>query len=335
MISPEKQQCWNRLLDAFRGFGGVANNVIQRPGPLGLGLFPIDPAQPIELRVPQHLLIPVERVALEDGAVILKNDKGFPQGYADWFQDFQADYSWGAEAQHSIQTFENNLQSLPSTLREQLSSLALCQSQRLEQLAPQNVIEQNAFDRFIQTRQIQFKNSMVLMPIIELINHSPRGRTWTMDANGISVGGSFENEVLVRYSISDPVRRLMQYGFNCTEPTAFSVSLQLKHRNLNITVKGGNNFRPGMTCDASAIHNQLIIRQPLLGSMGSPKAPRTLFKRGLKSFNVDANELFDQIHHLNRIAFIQLLRELETLSGAFIKDLRKSFLNQLVVLSRH
>ena len=67
--------------------------MIQRPGPYGLGLFPIDPEQPSELRVPQHLLIPVERVALVDDQIILNNDSGFPKGYADWFQGFQADFS--------------------------------------------------------------------------------------------------------------------------------------------------------------------------------------------------------------------------------------------------
>ena len=332
MSGSNNKQRWDRLLENFRGFGGIAENVIQRPGPLGLGLFPIEPTKPIELRVPQHLLIPVERIALQDGAVILKNDTGFPQGYADWFESFQANYSWGAEARQHIQAFENSLQSLPSTLREQLSLLGL--DSRISQ-TPQTTNQQHAFNRFIKTRQISFNNSMVLMPIIELINHSPQGKTWNMDNNSIAVSGSFDNEILVRYSISDPLRRLMQYSFNCKEPTGFSVNLNLKLSNLTIVVKGGINFQPEKPCRVTSMYDKIYIDRPLLGSVGSPGAPNILFQKSLKNFNIDADELFEKIHHLNRIALIQILKDLETVPGAFSSQLRTACLNQLIVLSCH
>ena len=54
----------NALLEEFRGFGGRAENVMQRDGPLGLGLFPIEPCQPIDLRVPRSLLVPADNVKL-------------------------------------------------------------------------------------------------------------------------------------------------------------------------------------------------------------------------------------------------------------------------------
>jgi len=332
LIGSNNQKRWDQLLDNFRGFGGIADNVIQRPGPLGLGLFPIEPAQPIELRVPQHLLIPVEQIALQDGAVILKNDKEFPEGYADWFQSFQADYSWGAEGRQHIQAFENSLQSLPSTLKKQLYSLGL--SSRLIQI-PQTTSQQHAFDRFIKTRQIQFNNSMVLMPIIELVNHSPKGKSWDMGSNSIAVIGSFEDEILVRYSLSDPLSRLLQYHFNCKEPTGFSINLQFKHRNLIIIVNGGINHQPQKPCKVTSHHNRIYIDRPLLGSVTSPKTPLILFKKSLKNFNVDSDELFEQIHHLNSITLIQILECLETIPGTASNQLKTACLDQLAVLSCH
>ena len=332
MSASEHHKRWDRLLETFRGFGGIADNVIQRPGPLGLGVFPIEPAQPIELRVPEHLLIPVERIALQDGSVILKNDRGFPQGYADWFQSFQAHYSWGAEARQHIQVFENSMQSLPSMLREQLSSLGL--GSQLNQI-PQTTNQQHIFDRFVETRQIQFNNSMVLMPIIELINHSPQGKSWEINSDSIAASGSFDDEILIRYSFSDPLRRLIQYYFNCKEPTGFSVNLRLKYNNLNIFVVGGINFQPEKPCAVKSHHTQIYIYKPLLGSAGSPKMPRILFRKSLKNLNIDADELFERIQHLNRIALIRLLENLESVPGPASTQLKTACLDQLVVLSCH
>ena len=59
------------------------------------------------------------------------------------------------------------------------------------------------------------------MPIIELINHSPSHQSWGMSDIDIHIEGRFEGEVFARYSVSDPLIRLIQYGFNCREPMRF------------------------------------------------------------------------------------------------------------------
>ena len=93
---------WNHLIDEFRAFGGTANNVVQRQGPLGLGLFPIDPSQPIELHAPGHLLVPTDNLELRDGEVRLKNEQSFPKGFGDWYRRFQSDHSWKAIQEESM-----------------------------------------------------------------------------------------------------------------------------------------------------------------------------------------------------------------------------------------
>ena len=74
---------WNALLEEFRSFGGRAENVIQKEGPLGLGLFPIDPCQPIDLRVPKSLLVPADNLELRNGGAVIKDVSTFPTGYAE------------------------------------------------------------------------------------------------------------------------------------------------------------------------------------------------------------------------------------------------------------
>ena len=63
--------------------------------------------------------------------------------------------------------------------------------------------------------------------------------------------------------------------------------------------------------------------------------PRTLFKSSLKGINVDSDELFDHVQHLNRIAVIQVLKESELNSSPISNQLRTACINQLISLSYH
>ena len=300
---------WSRLIDEFRSFGGTANNVIQRQGRLGLGLFPIDSSQPIELYAPGRLLVATDDLELRNGEVRLKNEHSYPEGYSDWYQRFQREYSWGAEARRSIIDFESELQKLPDSIQQILNRfLSLPIKQRL----PGSNIEQEIFRRFILTRQINWNSKNVLMPIIELINHSPAENSWGISDQGIGIQGEFQEEILVRYSVSDPMHRFIQYGFTCEELMGFSMSLKLMHRGREILVNGGVNFYPFTPSSASIKSECLIINKPLLGSNSRPRMPKTLFNKTCEQFkNIDSDELFEQICHLNRIGIIKLLKLLQ------------------------
>lgn len=52
------------------------------------------------------------------------------------------------------------------------------------------------------------------MPVIELLNHAPAAKRWDGSGDGIAVSGHSDGEILVTYSVSDPLRRLLGYGFN-------------------------------------------------------------------------------------------------------------------------
>ncbi len=82
---------WNALLEEFCSFGGTANNVIQRGGNFGLGLFPIDSSQPVELRTPKHLLVSTDNLELLNGAVIIKDASSYPDRFSEWYTNFQPD----------------------------------------------------------------------------------------------------------------------------------------------------------------------------------------------------------------------------------------------------
>src|SRR5690348_219316 len=58
---------WNEMLDEFRALGGVAENIRLGHGAFGRGLFPIDPAKPIEISIPENLLVSSSHVDIENG----------------------------------------------------------------------------------------------------------------------------------------------------------------------------------------------------------------------------------------------------------------------------
>lgn len=324
---------WHAFLDEFRAFGGKADNVMQRKGAFGMGLFPIDPAKPVDLFTPDELLVPIENVELREGDVVIKDENGFPEGYGDWFRRYQANYSWGAEGRENTLALEEGLKGLPDTVQTLMKRVGLYNA---ENRFPGNNADQELMQRFIQTRCINRKDRRVIMPMIDLINHSPSAKSYDMSGDGISVAGLQDGEVLVKYSVSDPIRRLIAYGFNAPEPFGFSLSFRLQHRDRVVVVQGGGGRQPLQPCGIELKDDRIVLKQPLLASSSSPKMPRTLLIKACQSVEgINAHELFEQIHQRNTQALVQLLRELQNVEGEIAQRLRLGCLDQLAALSHH
>ena len=324
---------WHSFLDEFRNFGGKAENVMQRKGAFGMGLFPIDPAKPVDLFTPDELLVPVDNLELRDGNLVLKDENGFPEGYGDWFRRYQANYSWGAEARENILAFEVGLKALPEEVQILLKRVGLYNA---DNRFPGNEPEQELMQRFIQTRCINRKGKRVIMPMIELLNHSPSAKPYDMSGDGIAVSGLQDGEVLAKYNVSDPIRRLIAYGFNAPEPLGYSLSFQIQHRDRGVVVQGGGGPQPMQPCEIELKNDRVILKQPLLASSASPKMPRTLLIKACRNLEgIDAHELFEQIHQRNTQALVLMLRELEGVEGDVAQRLRAGCLDQLAALSHH
>ena len=325
---------WHAFLEEFRSFGGRAENVVQREGPFGLGLFPINPTEPVELMVPKNLLVPADNVTLRDGEAVIQNDSGFPAGYADWFRRYQAEYSWGAEGESSVTRFETGLEQLPEDMRLALQQLNLYQP--VERM-PSMDRRENMLRRFLNSRCLGRQGRLLVMPIVELVNHSPSANNWeTQPDGGVAVTGKRSGEVLVKYSNADPLRRLMGYGFNALEPLAFSLFLRFPHNGQPVVVHGGGGrywFQP------TAIQrkgDRLVIHQPLLGFRQGRRLPLTLFLSACDGIpDLNGRELFERLHQANTEAVVNLLRQLETVRSDTADLLRNGCFNQLLALSHH
>ena len=324
---------WHEFLDEFRSFGGRAENVMQRKGKFGMGIFPIDSSKPIDLFVPLELLVPTDNIELRDEQVAIKDDQNFPEGYSDWFLKYQKNYSWGAEGKESTLSFEKGLKALPENIQNMLQSYGLYNP---EVRFPEEDINEEILKRFINTRCINFKNKTVIMPIIDLVNHAPTSNPYSINDEGIAISGTYDGEVLVRYNIMDPIRRLFNYGFNAQEMTGFSLRCRFQHQDHTVIVQGGQSKSPMQPCKVIFKEDKLIVQQPLLGSLRTPKLPRTLFVQACDEVEgVNAHELFDQIQQFNTAAFVNIIRELEEVDTETSSFLRTACLNQIVSQSHY
>ena len=325
---------WDNLLEEFRSFGGRAENVVQRGGPFGLGLFPINPAEPVELMVPKDLLVPAENVALINGEAVIRDDSAFPAGYGAWFRRYQAKYSWGAEGEESVTRFETGLQQLPDDVRNALQQLKLYAP---DEQPPTTYKRENMLQRFLKSRCLGRQGRLFVMPIVELVNHSPSAGNWeTQPDGGVAVTGKRSGEVLVKYSNADPLRRLMRYGFNVLEPLAFSLFLRFRHKRLTVQVLGGGGRRWFEPTTIEQQGDRLVIHQPLLGFQQGPRLPLTLFLSACRAIpGLNGRELFECLHRANTVALVDLLRRLKHCRSETADLLRNGCLNQLLALSHH
>ena len=306
---------------------------MQRKGSNGMGLFPIDPSKPVEIFIPDALLVPIEDIELQDGNIVLKEHKNFPEGYADWFSRYEQNYSWGAEGKEKTLAFEEGLKALPSKIQSFLDKLGLYNTERN---SPEGNPDTNLLDIFSQTRCIRRSGLHKLMPIVDLVNHSPAANHYIVSEEGVAIKGMYDGEILARYNVLDPIRRFFSHGFNDKEPFAFSIRCQIKHQDKFIIVQGGVSNSPLKPCKIVLNENRLIIKQPLLGSSRSPKLPRTLFLQACSNLEgIDALELFDQIQQQNTLALVSIIKELQDIDGSTASLLRSGCLDQLAALSHH
>lgn len=326
---------WSQMLDAFRALGGCADNVEQRLGPYGNGLFAIDPSKPVRLHVPEQLLVDCEHIVLRGDALVIDDKAAVSDGLKAFFASYQAHFSWGAEGHRGAQAHEQGLRDLPEPV------LAMLKKWRLLNLAQSQECDwsEQVKRRFLQSRRIDYKGRKVIMPIIELINHGARSGGYRI-ADGITVEGTYGDEITVNYQPqSDALKRYLAWGFASPEPLAFSIPL-------NFEVSQGRRLVVGSQPTEGLVKNRLtlpkrvqegqrdVLSHVRIGSMGSPRMPRTLFRMALPDWPAaQADEVFERICAANLAMLTDLLMAMQASELPAVQALRQSVLYQLKAMS--
>jgi hypothetical protein len=327
-------QGWDALLAEFRVLGGTAENIELRQGPRGRGVFPIDRARPVRLRVPPNLLVPSGDTELRDGRLVVKASTTVGKRERAFFDRYQEDLSWSAGVFDDLWQAQLAWSRLPQVVQDALRAFWRFDGSKFSEPS-----EDLCHKQYLETRQIFYRETSVVMPMVEFVNHS--GKVARYDTrDGVAVGGTFDEEVLVDYSSDDCWGQAMTYGF-CDEQH-FAPSLKcgftFEDRRIEIArafdrVERFNGFAVPLV----RVEND-TIRFPFLtlGNTRFPRVPRAVFLHVTKKTPLKRpDELFDIIQHYNSMQLLKFLRVSDGAATPLAAVLRGAAYQQLETLSNH
>ena len=324
---------WDEMLAAFRALGGVADNVALRSGPHGRGLFPRKSGQPIHLYAPPNLLFRVDDMAFTDGRLTLKPEAQVTERERAFFDAYHESFGWGAGGRADCEGFLARLAAVPDNLRQAVNAELMIEGFFDGDKAAPNRAE----SRFLGTRKIKRRDHMVLMPVLELINHTPTGPLMDLK-DGAELKGVFADEIKFRYAVTDALGVFTSWGFASDEVLAFSLPLTFRFNNRTVvigrkagkTVKSGQ-FQPPL---ATTEDGATVLSHVLLGHRSYPRLAKTQFYAAMASVGeADPETVFDTIAHHNRLRYLKVLDLLEDRPGDLVNELRRMARFQLNALS--
>lgn len=325
---------WDDMIEEFRVLGGTADNVVQRDGPRGHGLFPIDPSKPVDIHVPGNLLIPTRWVREDGPDLVIDEASGLDARTRAFFTRYQRAFSWGRDGRRDALSWFEQLEALPEAIKH-------CLREKLGVTLPQEKSSAgDARARFIATRNIQYRNELVLMPVVELINHAPHAAGYDT-RDGIRVQGLHTDEVFICYGRGDSLMRFFSHGFVCDEKRAFGLplvfqdvfgaTLAVRHDVMKWQETQGVG---ALLPTVENTEHRIVISHVLLGNTTGPRIPRSVFRRILPQFSSEqADEAFQRIAGTNIRILVNVLEQLDSHDAPFCRQLRAAIRLQLLALS--
>ena len=271
---------WDFLLNEFRRLGGVADNVCQKLGEHGKGIFPVNPSIRARIFTPSKLLIKKDDIYLEDKKLRIKKDKKYDREIRDFFNFYQDHFSWGSEGKDITESFEKELLLFNSNLKKLIKQHVLVDLEARHKGKWNSVIKK----QFLNARAVKFKNSEVVAPLWDLVNHKVRSLPFIVNEEGISTPNYSASYAELRHSYGNqsPLKRFFSYGFFSEETIVFSVPFSINIKNLGIQIfcKGmdlNNDSMKIERCD-----NKIILEGLPVADINHPRLPFFYFDEILK-----------------------------------------------------
>lgn len=327
----ESREGWEQIFAAFRGLGGVADNIRLGRGQFGRGLFPIEPDKPIRLYVPENLIFPVEHIGFADDLIKVDESTGTPKPERDFFERYANVLSWGGGGRQEVLALLAAFDALPNEIQALLAT-DFGMSEWLE-----GERATRAQLQFLQSRVYEKGGRDVLIPMFELANHDRRGFRWKDEDGGVGIAGNASGEILMSYGQHDPLSMFHRFAIVSREPVAFSLPMTVQIGPIPLSigrsfevVQRGDTLLPRMMDSGGGLALAFLT----LGHPNFPRLPRGTFRALMKPLGAsNPDEEFDRIAHANWTKFLELLGVLETHEGDMIVSLRKMAQYQLEAMS--
>jgi hypothetical protein len=332
--SPPRRGAWETMSDEFRALGGAVENIVLRPSSFGRGLFPIDPAKPFLLRVPDNLLFRLRDVAFEGDCIRINEDADTGLRERSFFERYQSAFSWGGGGRVESAELIDMFDSLPSDVRELLTAYfgmsPFIQGDRAERIRL----------HFLRSRMIPWGDESLLVPFIDLIHGgSNEARVDSGPQGGVQIEGEAPGEILLDYGHHDPLGFFNKHGLAAARLHAFSLPMQAKIGSFNLVIGRDPRAKteragfglPEMQMEGGTLHLSYLT----VGNSRFPRVPRGIFYTLMREAEVSgAEDAFDRILFYNRTQFLKLIEALEPSRNEIVTRLRRMAHFQLEALAQ-
>ena len=324
---------WDFLLSEFRRLGGIADNVCQKEGKYGRGIFPINPNLKARIFTPSKLFVKKDDIYLEDNKLRIKKDKEYNQEIRNFFNFYQDNFSWGSGGKETTELFENGLRLFNPNLKTLLKKFALVDLEERHQGNWDNVIK----NQFLNARGVKFRNSSVIAPVWELVNHKVRSLEFILNKDGISTPNYPPTNCELRHSYSNvsSLNRFFSYGFYSEETIIFSIPFSIIIEGINICCKGMSLNNDSIKIERSG--NKIILEGLPIVDVNHPRLPYDYFDEIIKKIgnrNIP-QELLLKIIQNNISIRRKIIEQSQLLENEVSKTLTKLMLYEINLISPH
>ena len=290
---------WDILLSEFRKLGGIADNVFQKEGENGRGIFPVNPSLKARIFTPSKLMIKKDDIYLEKNNLRIRKDKEYDLEIRNFFHFYQDNFSWGSGGKETTEKFEIGLRLFNSNLKKLIKKYALFDLEERHKEEWDNVIK----DQFLNARAITVGNSLVIAPIWELVNHKVRSLPFLLNKEGISTPNypASTSEIRFSYGNISPLKRFFSYGFFSEETIIFSIPFSLKVENIGINIACKGMALKNDSMKIERFGNKFILEGLPIADINNPKLPYYYFDQIMRKIgymNISKDLLF-KIFKLN------------------------------------
>jgi len=310
---------WDSLLCAFRRLGGIAENVCQKEGKYGRGIFPINPNLEARIFTPSKLLVKKDDIYLEDNKLRIKKDKFYSKEISDFFNFYQDNFSWGFGGRETTEFFEKGLSLFNPNLKELIQKFALVDIDLRHKGVWDNVVR----NQFINARAVKFRGTVVIAPIWELVNHKARSLDFIINKDGINTPNypPLDCEIRHVYRRMSPLNCFFSYGFFSEETIVFSMPFSLEIDDICICCKGMDLNDDSMKIER--FNNKIILDGLPIADSNYPRLPYKYFDEIIKRIG-DINlskDLLLRIFELNISIRKKIINESQSLNNQIFKQL--------------
>ncbi len=217
---------WKYAVKSFRQLGGIAENIELREGQFGRGVFTKKPDQKPTIMTPKNVLIKRKNVELDKGKIAIKSDPNTSNTAKEFAEYYYNQLSWGNGGNADSQSFLKQITSLSTSVKDALAKHRFIDKRLLNYKDNMETL----LERFIDERAFQFKGESVLVPMLELVNHSNYSPPFRVTQNGLKTppGNPGSSEILHKYSgKNSPMSLWRSYGFTTRSIVAYSIPFEI------------------------------------------------------------------------------------------------------------